>query len=76
MKKPFHETIWAKVEVGDTVLRPWKPLDQIVEVQIEMIEPWQGLDGKQLLRAKYLFAGERYSRVFDPEETIYVQSRL
>jgi hypothetical protein len=76
VKKTFCKTTWSEVEAGDVALTAWESLGEIVEVEVELVEPWQGLDGAPLLRAKYLFVGARYSCVVDPEEAVYVQSRF
>jgi hypothetical protein len=74
MYRPFCKTTWSKVEAGDTVLMFWPSLGRIIEVGVQLVEPWQGLDGKPLQRAKY-FLDALYSRVFDPDEVVYVQQR-
>jgi hypothetical protein len=76
MRKPFHETTWSKVEVGDTVLKVWDSLGRIVEVEIEQCVTEPGLDGKLLVIARFVFDGLHYGQSFDPDETAYVQSRL
>jgi hypothetical protein len=76
MKKPFHQTSWSKVEVGDVALMAWASLDRIVEVGVEDCLAFPGLDGKTLVHIEFKFAGDLYSRTFDLDETAYVQSRL
>lgn len=77
MKKPFYEVTWADVKVGDTVLMPWPLLDRIVKVEIKHLVTEPGLDGKPLVIARYVAFGDlEFGQSFDPEETVYVQSRL
>jgi hypothetical protein len=76
MKKPFHETTWSKVKLGDVALMAWASLDRIVEVEVVDRLAFPGLDGKTLVHVEFKFAGDLYSRTFDPEDTAYVQSRL
>lgn len=76
MKKPFLETTWSKVEAGDVVLKAWASLDRIVEVEIEQCVAEPGLDGKPLVIARFVFDGLHYGQSFDPDETVYVRSRL
>src|SRR5262245_42072770 len=80
MKKPFHETTWSKVEVGDIALFAWPerrkrlyPL--IVKVECEACS-FATFDDKQVVVAQFKNDGLHYGRAFDPDEAVYVQSRL
>jgi len=78
MKRPFHETTWSEVEVGDVLLIAWASFDKIVKVEIKQCESVMepGPDGKLLVIARYTAFDEEFGRAFGPDETAYVQDRL
>jgi hypothetical protein len=76
MSNLFHKTTWSKVKAGDVVLKAWDSLGRIVEVEIEQCLTEPGLDGKPLVIARFGFDGLHYGQSFDPDETVYVQSRF
>lgn len=77
VKRPFCKATWADVEEGDIVLRPWPSLDRIVEVEIKQCVAEPGLDGKPLVIARFTAFGDlEFGQTFEPDETVYVQSRF
>ena len=77
MKRPFLETTWSKVEVGDTVLMAWASLNEIVKVEIKQCVTEPAPDGVTLVIARYIAFGTlEFGQTFDPEDVTYVQSRL
>lgn len=71
MRKHYIKTTWIAVEGGDTALLPWLPIDRIVEVLI--VTCTIADDHAAVI---FEFGGCRHGRIFDANETIYVQSRL
>lgn len=76
MNKAFHKTTWSKVEVGDTVLIAWSSLNRIIEVEIKQCETMPALDAKPLVFVAFIAFDSAFYPAFDPDETVYVQSRL
>jgi hypothetical protein len=68
-RKPFYETTWSRVEVGDVVLA-WQATGQIVRARVQEIavEP-------QRVSA-VLENGARWGQAFAPSAIVYVQSRF
>jgi hypothetical protein len=78
VKKPFHETTWSEVEVGDIALVAWptgKKIDVVkVEITIRAADPAPG--DEQLVAVFFRRDGLIYGQTFSPDDPAYVQSRL
>jgi hypothetical protein len=77
-KALFHEATWADVRVGDAILMPWSPIDQIIEVEVVEAEAGRSeIDGRPVILASLSVDEEKCVRwVFEPEAVAYVRSRL
>ena len=75
--KPYYETIWAAVEVGDVVLLPW-PNGRglgVVKAQITNLAE-KKRDGRTVILAFHQIDDLRMHREFNAEDTAYIQSRF
>lgn len=78
MDKLFHKSTWADVKAGDTVLMVLKRKspDRIVEVQVVSCRREKEWDDESSMVVLFDFDDLHYGQVFNPNETVYVQSRL
>ncbi len=73
MKKAFHETTWADVKAGDTVLVAHG--DEIAQVTVKKVSLQTGAGG-ETVSVCYTCRYAKYWVKFDPGNTAYIQSRL
>ena len=75
--KPYYETIWAAVKVGDVVLLPW-PNGRglgVVKAQITNLAE-KKKDGRTAILAFHQIDDLRMHREFDAEDVAFIQSRF
>jgi hypothetical protein len=75
--KPYYETIWAAVKVGDVVLMPW-PTGKGLGVEkatITNLIP-EAKEGRTIITAFHQIKDLRLRRKFDAEEAVFIQSRF
>jgi hypothetical protein len=75
--KPFYETIWAAVKVGDVVLLPWPNGRGLGVVKAEITSLGKKTeDGRTVILAFHQIGDLRMHREFDAEDVAFIQSRF
>src|SRR5262245_24330061 len=75
--KPYYETIWAAVKVGDIVLLPWPTGHGLGVVKATITNLGEKVkDGRKVILAFHRIDDLAMHREFYGDETVFIQSRF